>query len=91
MATQANASNPDRMAVVDGTYIDPTDRMDPAETATLIGVLPGTLALWRCTGRGNLPFTKCGRKIYYSRRAVATWLAARTGTSNAQVRAAISN
>jgi len=87
MAIQSNATNPERMAVVDSVYVDREDRMDPVETADMIGVLVGTLAYWRCTGRHSLAYTKVGKKIFYSRKVVEAWLAKRTGTSTAQIRA----
>ena len=44
---------------------DPISRRTPEETAAYLGVRPATLAVWRCTGRYNLPFYKAGRKVYY--------------------------
>lgn len=37
----------------------------PAEAANFLGVTPQTLAVWRSTGRYNLPFLKMGSRIYY--------------------------
>jgi predicted site-specific integrase-resolvase len=61
------------------------DRMAAADTADLIGVAVQTLAVWRCTGRNSLPFTRVGRKVFYSRRAVLAWLARNTATSTAEL------
>ena len=55
----------------------------PAEAAVYIGVLPGTLAVWRSTGRYNLPFVKAGRLVRYSAAALDAWLATRTRDTGA--------
>jgi hypothetical protein len=45
-----------------------------AETASLIQQSPGTLASWRCAGKGPA-FYKLGRKILYSEVDVLAWIA----------------
>lgn len=59
------------------------DLLDEASAAVVLGVTKGTLAVWRCTGRYNLPFIKIGRKVRYRRSDLDTWLIARTNISNA--------
>jgi len=44
--------------------------LTPEQTATRLGVTPGTLAVWRCTERHCLPYTYCGRLVMYYKR---TW------------------
>lgn len=39
--------------------------LSPAETAQLLGVSAGTLAVWRCTKRYALAYLKIGAKIRY--------------------------
>jgi hypothetical protein len=46
-----------------------------AELAVELGITKKTLDRWKTAGRGP-SITKLGRKILYSRRAVASWLAA---------------
>ena len=43
-----------------------TDRLfTPNQTAEILGVTRNTLAVWRSTGRYNLPFVKVGRRVMY--------------------------
>ena len=35
------------------------------KAAELLNVSVGTLAVWRCTGRVNLPYIKIGRSVKY--------------------------
>lgn len=44
------------------------------QAADLLGLKPGTLSVWRCTGRYDLPFTKMGRHIRYSVRDIARFI-----------------
>ena len=63
------------------------DRLTPHEAAELLGVKSQTLALWRCTGRHDLPFTRCGSRIFYSRAAIDEWLSRHSATSTAALAA----
>lgn len=40
-------------------------RFTRKEAAKYLGVTVGTLSVWACTGRYNLPFFKAGRKAIY--------------------------
>jgi len=51
-----------------------SDRLTPDEAADLIGVKPGTLAVWRATKRYSLPYLKIGTRVYYARRDVEAFL-----------------
>jgi 1,4-dihydroxy-2-naphthoyl-CoA synthase len=42
----------------------------PFSTAKLLNVAVGTLAVWRCTGRYDLPFYKVGKSVRYRRADV---------------------
>ena len=59
------------------------DLIDPAPAAELLGVTEGTLSVWRSTGRYGLPFVKVGRRVKYSRKAIAAWLESRTRNTGA--------
>ncbi len=37
----------------------------PEEAAKILGISPGTLSVWRTTGRYNLPFVKVGQRVKY--------------------------
>lgn len=53
------------------------DFISNAEAAAMVGVTPGTLAVWRCTKKVRVPHFRIGRKVVYSRAALAKWLATR--------------
>ena len=59
------------------------DLLDEQQAAITIDVTPGTLSVWRSTGRYNLPFIKVGRKVRYRRADLETWLEARTRANGA--------
>ena len=48
------------------------------EAADYIGVLPGTLGIWRCTKRHMIPFIKVGRLVKYRKSDLDTFLDQRT-------------
>lgn len=50
----------------------------PEIAAANLGVSPKTLAVWRCTGRYDLPFIKCGARVRYRASEVERFLARRT-------------
>jgi excisionase family DNA binding protein len=56
------------------------DLLPPPKAAEYVGVQEQTLAIWRGTGRYNLPFIKVGRLIRYRRSDLDKWLADRTVT-----------
>ena len=57
--------------------------LDPEAAAALLDVSPGTLSVWRSTGRYNLPFLKIGRKVRYRRSVLEAWMQSRTRESGA--------
>lgn len=59
------------------------DLVDETEAATILDVSPGTLSVWRSTGRYCVPFLKIGRKVRYSRKALNAWLESRTRSTGA--------
>jgi predicted site-specific integrase-resolvase len=50
------------------------------ETAKILGVKPGTLAYWRCTGRYALIFVRVGRLIMYRPEDIEKFIEERTVT-----------
>lgn len=54
------------------------NRLSPAQVAETLGVTIGTLAVWRCTKRYQLPFVKIGRKIFYRNEDVNAFIDSRT-------------
>lgn len=59
--------------------------LDDKAAAALLDVSPGTLSVWRSTGRYGLPFLKIGRKVRYRRSVLEEWMEARTRVSGATV------
>ena len=48
------------------------------QTASVLGVSPGTLSVWRSTGRYNLRYVKVGRNVRYKAGDVREFLESRT-------------
>jgi excisionase family DNA binding protein len=48
-----------------------------AEAAKLLDIKPGTLSVWRSTGRYKIPFVKVGRNVRYTRESLDAWLESR--------------
>jgi excisionase family DNA binding protein len=46
----------------------------PKETAAILRVSVGTLAVWRCVKRYALPFVKVGRSVRYRETDIAAFL-----------------
>lgn len=57
------------------------------QAAEALGVKATTLAVWRSTGRYNLPFLKVGRLVKYRVSDLAEFLARRTANHTGEVRA----
>ena len=54
------------------------DLLDQNEAAQLLHVTPGTLSVWRSTGRYSIPFVKVGRSVRYRRSDLNSWIDSRT-------------
>jgi len=52
--------------------------LTPEQTGEVLGTSVSTLAVWRGTGRYNLPYTKVSRRVAYPINAVAEFLLKRT-------------
>jgi excisionase family DNA binding protein len=50
------------------------DLLDDNAAAAVLDVSPGTLSVWRSTGRYSLPFIKVGRNVRYRRADLTAWL-----------------
>lgn len=48
------------------------------QAAEILGVTPGTLSVWRCTKRYNIPYIKVGRLVRYRKSALDSFLDRRT-------------
>ena len=52
--------------------------LDEKQAAERLTVSPGTLSVWRSTGRYNLPFVKVGRMVRYRMSDLDAWIDARS-------------
>jgi excisionase family DNA binding protein len=59
------------------------DLLDEKQAAEVLDVSPGTLSVWRSTGRYAIPFVKIGSKVRYRRADLAAWLESRTRATGA--------
>ena len=66
-------------AIIDNTR----ELVDEKEAARILDISPGTLAVWRSTGRYNLRFVKIGRNVRYRRSDLLAWLEKRTRETGA--------
>lgn len=57
--------------------------LDAQAAAAVLDVTPGTLSVWRSTGRYELPFLKVGRKVRYRHSDLLAWLEKRTRATGA--------
>ena len=57
--------------------------LDEKAAAAFLDIAPGTLSVWRSTGRYRIPFVKVGRRVRYRRSDLEAWLASRTRTNGA--------
>lgn len=57
--------------------------LDEKQAAERLTVSPGTLSVWRSTGRYNLPFVKVGRMVRYRLSDLDAWIDARARETGA--------
>lgn len=62
------------------TNFDADQLLDEQAAATYLDLKPGTLSVWRSTGRYAIPFVKIGRNVRYRRADLDAWLEQRTRT-----------
>jgi len=53
--------------------------LTPRQVAEILGVTVGTLSIWRCLRRYDLPYKKIGRLVKYEAQAVADFIDRRDG------------
>ncbi len=55
------------------------------QAAEFLSIKPQTLAVWRMTGRNDLPYVKVGRAVRYRRADLIAWIDSRiVGKSKSQ-------
>ena len=68
---------------ISGIFDNNKSLLNEQEAATYLDVTPGTLAVWRSTGRYEIPFVKVGRNVRYKRNDLDAWLMQRTRSTGA--------
>ncbi|MCX7112244.1 MAG: helix-turn-helix domain-containing protein [Proteobacteria bacterium] len=66
-------SNPQPRKKIDLDSLSPSKLLDDKDAASGLDVSPGTLSVWRSTGRYNLPYHKIGRKVRYRVSDLIAW------------------
>jgi len=66
-----------------GAIIQSVQLFNEQQAAEHLSIAPGTLSVWRSTGRYKIPFIKVGRNVRYSRDALDAWLESRTRATGA--------
>lgn len=62
-----------------GANVKPQSTLfDTEAAASYIGVMPGTLEVWRCVKRHGIPHIKVGRLVKYRQSDLDAWLESRT-------------
>lgn len=61
----------------------PSSLLDEQQAAQHLNVSPGTLSVWRSTGRYALPFVKVGRRVRYRLADLDSWIQERVRESGA--------
>lgn len=56
------------------------DRLSNQEAACYLGVKPETLDVWRSCGRYSIPYAKIGRRVYYRKSHLDSFIESRTQT-----------
>lgn len=68
---------------LDGIVRRNDELLDEKEAADFLTVSPGTLSVWRSTGRYKIPFVKVGRRVRYKISDLRGWLERRTRANGA--------
>jgi len=57
--------------------LDNNQLVDNKTAAEILQVSPGTLMVWRSSGRYSIPYIKIGAKVRYKRSDLQDWLDSR--------------
>lgn len=59
------------------------DLLSESQAADLLSISPGTLSVWRSTGRYALPYVKIGARVRYRRSDLQSWIDSRLHATGA--------
>ena len=57
--------------------LDENELVNQQTAAAILQVSPGTLSVWRSSGRYSIPFIKIGANVRYKRSDLQAWLDSR--------------
>jgi predicted DNA-binding transcriptional regulator AlpA len=60
-----------------------SELLNEVQAALFLGVVPGTLSVWRSVKRYPLAYVKVGRLVKYRKSDLEMWLASRTVSCDA--------
>ena len=63
----------------------PAPLLDEQQAAQHLNISPGTLSVWRSTGRYSLPFVKVGCRVRYRLADLDNWIQSRARESGSTV------
>jgi len=87
MPPNTDAIKAEILAALGCNQLNPPVQVDDKQAADALGVKRNTLAVWRSTGRYNLPFLKVGRLVKYRVSDLAEFMASRTANHTGEERA----
>jgi excisionase family DNA binding protein len=65
-------------AILPARLVDAARLVDEKIAAEILGVTPGTLSVWRCVRRYDIPYLKIGRSVRYRVSDLEKWMESRT-------------
>ena len=77
LATRAKKAAPATLPVNALVFDAEDELLRYRDAARLLGMSPGTLMVWVCTRRYDLPFFKVGRSVLFRRSELLAWLETR--------------
>ncbi len=75
-------------APIDLEALPKSHLLDDIDAGSVLDVEPGTLSVWRSTGRYDLPYVKSGRKVRYRVGDLLEFIERRTRTHAGQTSSA---
>lgn len=66
------------MSIVSLETLPADQLLEPAQAGEFLGAKESTLAVWRCTGRYELPYIKIGRSVRYRVADLRAFVESRT-------------
>lgn len=86
LRAERSAPSPETLILMASLLDAPPEALlSPDQAGIYLGVRPATLAIWRSTGRYNLPYRKIGRLVRYQLGDLRLWLESRSRLHTGQL------